>query len=286
MEKLLTSFLSLFIVTHFCCCQTIKESSGKCDCNNKVVQDSLVFKYIENGALRTDYNTPIWQMYCDSLIRICPNIAVAYQLKAIPFIKMGDYAKAFPLEDKAVALAPKEYMAYRGFLKCIFLKDYEAAIIDFQKAQELTPNSYEMDHTYFFYQGLCNLELKKYSIAEENFKQDILIQTGGDTTKNIHFNTLLYIGILYYEMKENEKAKSFLLKCLLQYKDLPDANYYLGLVYKKEKNIALQTKYLQHAKLAKGKRYGLNEDNVYYVYYPHQITMFEIDRELGKIATL
>lgn len=282
MEKSLILFLNLLIVTHFCCCQTIKESSEKCDCKNKKVQDSLTLKYIDNGAEKTDYNTQIWQTYCDSLINICPNIAVAYQLKAIPYIKMGEYAKAFPLEDKAVELSPREFTAYRGFLKCIFLKDYEAAIIDFQKAQQLNLNGYEMDHTYFFYQGLCNLELKKYGEAEENFIQDIFIQTGGNASKSIHFNTLLYIGILYYEMKENQKAKEYLLKSLLQYKDLPDANYYLGLVYKSEKKIELQTKYLEIAKLSKSKGFSLNEDNIYYVYYPHQVTMFEIEKALTK----
>lgn len=282
MVKSLILFLNFFIITHFCFCQTAKNFFENCDCTSKKIQDSLIAKYIDNGAEKNDYNSPMWQAYCDSLIKICPNIAVSYQLKAIPFIKMGDYATAFPLEDKAVELAPKEFTAYRGFLKCIFTKDYEAAIIDFQKAQKLTPNNYEMDHTYPFYEGLCNLELREYDKAEQNFKQDILIQTGGDQTKNIHFNSLLYIGILYYEMQKDEKAKEYLLKCLLQYKDLPDANYYLALIYKREKNIDFQNKYLQIAKQAKEKGYSLNEDNVYYVYYPHQITLYEIDKALAE----
>ena len=282
MVKSLILFLNFFIITHFCFCQAAKSPFENCDCTSKKIQDSLIVRYIDNGAEKNDYNSPIWQAYCDSLIKICPNIAVSYQLKAIPFIKMGDYATAFPLEDKAVELAPKEYTAYRGFLKCIFTKDYEAAIIDFQKAQQLTPNNYEMDHTYPFYEGLCNLELREYNKAEQNFKQDILIQTGGDQNKNIHFNSLLYIGILYYEMQKDEKAKEYLLKCLLQYKDLPDANYYLALVYKREKNIEFQNKYLQIAKQAKAKGYSLNEGNVYYVYYPHQITLYEIDKALEE----
>jgi len=238
-----------------------------------------------DGAEQWDYNEKQWQQYCDSLISICPNIAVAYQHKAISFLKNGDYASAFPLEDKAIELSPKIWTAYRGFLKCIFTKDYNGAIADFQKAQQLTPNNYEMDHTYFFYEGLCNLELCNYSKAEENFKQDIFIQTNGDTSKikNVHFNSLLYCGIVYYEMNDTAQAKAYLLKSLTAYKELPDANYYLAMVYKKENNKELKNNYLLIAKQSKTKGYGLSEDNIYYAYYPHQITLYEINKELNDI---
>ena len=158
--------------------------------------------------MKIDYNEPEWQLYLDSLIFICPNIAEAYQLKAIPFIKFGDYASAMPLEDKAVELDPKNWTAYRGFLKCIFTKDYKGSIIDFQNAQLLTPNGGIMDHSYFFYQGLSNLELRKFNKAIENFRQDIFIQTNGDSTKvsDIHFNTSFYFGVLYFEMNDNNKG--------------------------------------------------------------------------------
>ena len=283
MVKSLILFLNFLFATHFCFCQTTQNKITSCDCTNKKVQDSLIVKYIDNGAEQWDYNGKKWQQYCDSLISICPKIAVAYQHKAIPFIKNGDYAKAFPLENKAVELAPKEWTAYRGFLKCIFTKDYKGAIIDFQTAQQLTPNSYEMDHTYFFYEGLCNLELRNYSKAEENFRQDIFIQTNGDTSKvkSTHFNTLLNIGILYYEMNDIAKAKDYLLKSLTSYKELPDANFYLAMVYKKENNKELENKYLLMAKQSKTQGYSLNEDNIYYAYYPHQITFYEINKELA-----
>ena len=269
---------------HLCFCQGVPGKFYKCDCSSKKIQDSLIEKYIDNGAEKNDYNKPTWQLYCDSLISLCPNIAIAYQHKAIPFIKYGNYAKAFPLEDKAVELAPSHWTAYRGFLKCIFTKDYEGAILDFKKAQLLTPNSYEMDHTYFFYEGLCNLELSNYFKAEENFKKDIFIQSGGNkiTESRVHFNSLLYIGILYYEMNDNNKAKEYLLECLSIYKELPEANYYLAMVYKNENNTELENKYLQIAKQSKIKGHSLNEDNVFYAYYPHQITLYEIEKDLLK----
>src|SRR5882724_4031446 len=140
MVKFLTLFLDVFMLFNFCYCQSPVKKPIQCNCAERVVQDSLIDKYITKGAEMTDYNTQAWQLYCDSLITICPNIAVAYQHKAIPFIKFGDYAKAFPLEDKAVKLDPRIWTSYRGFLKCIFTKDYEGAILDFKNAQLLNPN--------------------------------------------------------------------------------------------------------------------------------------------------
>jgi len=283
MGKLLILFLNFLFTSAFCFCQVTRTQSFTCDCNNKKVKDSLIKKYLENNDMY-DYNSLKWQLYCDSLITLCPNIAVAYQLKAIPYIKYGDYAAAFSLENKAVELEPKSWTAYRGFLKCIFTKDYEAAIIDFKNAQLLTPNNYEMDHTYLFYMGLCNLELCNYSLAEENFRQSILIETGGNLNNqsHVHCNTFLYTGILYYEMNNNDKAIEALLKCLSIYKDHPDANYYLAMLYKKENNDSLKNKYLLIAKQSKLKGYNIGEDNFYYAYYPHQITLYEIEKELKK----
>lgn len=279
MVRLLILFLSFLLQVNSGFGQLVVK---QCDCSDKKIRDSLSMHYLDKGAEKFNYNSPQWQLYCDSLISICPNIAQAYQLKAIPYIKYGDYAKAFPLEDKAVELEPKNYTAYRGFLKCIFTKDYEAAIIDFKKAQQLTPNSYEMDHTYPFYEGLCNLELGNYLLAEQNFRQDVFIQTGGDTTKQnkIHFNTFFYLGVLYYEMKQVQKAKEKLQQCIAIYSSHPDANYYLGLLYKQEKNTMLAHKHLDIAKQAKEKGYNINEDNIYYAYYPHQVTLYEINGAL------
>lgn len=280
MVKSLILSLNFLFASACCFCQSIQIKAAPYDCFNKKSKDSLIEKYLDNGAEKYSYNSPQWQLYCDSLITLCPNIAKAYQLKAIPNIKYGDYAKAFPLEDKAVELEPENYTAYRGFLKCIFTKDYEGAIIDFKKAQLLTPNSYEMDHTYPFYEGLCNLELGNYSLAEENFNKDIFIQTGGDTAKEnkVHFNTFFYLGILYYEMNENDKAKDNLEKCILVYQSHPDANYYLALLYERNNDLELKNKHLNIAKQAKEKGYNINEDNIYYAYYPHQITLYEINK--------
>lgn len=283
MVKSLILFLNFLLFVFVCSCQQTLQKNDLCDCSSKKVRDSLTEKYLDHLVEKVSYNTPQWQWYCDSVIAICPNIAEAYQLKAIPFIKYGDYAKAFPLEDKAVELAPKEFTSYRGFLKCIFTKDYDSAIIDFQNAQQLVPNSYEMDHTYFFYEGLCYLESGRYLKAEENFKKDILIQTGGDTSKDVHYNSFFYLGVLYYEMKNYQLAKQNLLKCIAIYKQHPDANYYLAMVFMQTKNFLFEKKYLEISQQAFKEGYKLNEDNIFYVNYPNQVTLYEVNQALKQI---
>lgn len=280
MVKQLILFLSFLLSGFFSSCQQPLQKTSTCDCSNPRVRDSLVEKYLDNLVERVSYNTPQWQTICDRVIAICPNVAAAYQLKAIPFIKYGDYAKAFPLEDKAVELDPKQFTSYRGFLKCIFTKDYEGAIIDFQSAEKLVPNGYEMDHTFFFYKGLCNLELTYYAEAEKNFKKDIFIQTGGDTTKTVHYNSLFYLGVLYYEMKNYALAKEYLVRCLAVYEQHPDANYYLAMVYKKMRNFNLEKKYLTISKKAFEDKYDLVEDNIIYANYPHQVTLYEVEQAM------
>jgi tetratricopeptide (TPR) repeat protein len=282
MVKSLILFLSSCILLCQCSGQPTTANKG-IDCSSRFVQDSLVKVYIDNKAdkLPGMYNNPAWQSYCDSILAICPNTAQAYQLKAVPYIKSGEYRKAMELVSKAVQVNPHEYTPYRGFLKCIFTKDYKGAIIDFQSAQKLMKNGYEMDHTYLFYQGLCNLELGNYPTALANFKQDIIIQQKGNPKAKAHFNTLLYMGILYYEMKNNALAEQYLQECLSQYSNHPDANYYLAMVYKREKNNAQKDKYLLQAKETMGKGYHLNEDNVYYSNYPHLVTLYEIEQEMN-----
>jgi uncharacterized protein HemY len=81
-------------------------------------------------------------------------------------------------------------------------------------------------------------------------------------------------------MNENEKARENLQKCIATYQSHPDANYYLGMLYKRQQNKELTNKYLAIAKQSKTKGYDINEDNIYYSYYPHQITLYEINKEL------
>ncbi len=272
--------LSLLALAHQGSCQSAALPTLAGPCGGKRYQDSLVTKYIENGAHRYSYNDPRWTQYCDSLLAVCPNVAYAYQQKAVPLIKDGKYAEAFALENRAAELDPPKWLAYRGFLKCIFTKDYDGALLDFQEVARLRPGSREMDHTYPFFEGLCNLELGNLQRAEANFREDIRQQKGPDGRQPVHFNTLFYTGVLYLELKNYAQAKSYLTQCLQAYPQHPEANYYLGLTYQALGDKQAAPRHFLAAQKALAAGYRLNEDNIYYANYPRQITNYEIQQAL------
>lgn len=251
------------------------------DCLDRGFVDSLIRHYLTSpdGPLRGNYNDPRWGKYADSVLLICPDAAEAYQLKAIPALKSGDYETAFRLNNKAVQIDPANYLDYRAFLKCIFTKDFEGALADFNKCLESKPTGGLMDHSYRFFAGICYMELGKYREAEESLLKDIALQKEGDANRTPHFNSLLYTGLLYYRMGEMAKARSFFLETVTAYEQHPEANYYLGMIAKKENNTPLAQNYFAIARRSMKTGYRMNEDNIYYANYPGQITIYEIEKE-------
>jgi tetratricopeptide (TPR) repeat protein len=278
MEKWWPLFLSLLAPA----CGYSQPAGGKTAgyCANKAYQDSLVARYLDRGAHRVSYLSPQWGQYCDSLIAACPNIAYAYQQKGMPLIKCGDYAKAMPLIDKAVALDENRWLAYRGFLKCIFTKDYTGALADFQRVAKLKPNGREMDHTYAFFEGACELELGHDKLAEKAFAADMAAQRGADGQGSIHFNSLWYAGVAAARLRQYAQAQNYLQQCLKAYPQHPEANYYLALNYRAQGQPALARQHLEAAQRALIGGYRLNEDNIFYANYPEQITEYEVTQAL------
>ena len=278
-------FLSLLALARLGHCQqpaTTKVPAG--DCGSKAYQDSLVARYLDRGAHRVSYLSPQWGQYCDSLIAACPNIARAYQQKAMPLIDCGDYAKAMPLMDQAVALDANRYLAYRGFLKCIFTKDYAGALADFRRVAKLNPNGREQDHTYAFFEGACELELGHYKLAETAFAHDMALQRGPAGQGEIHFNTLLYAGVVAARLKQYAPAQTYLQQCLKAYPQHPEANYYLALTYRAQGQPALARQHLEAAQRALIGGYRLNEDSISYANYPEQITEYEVTQAIKEIG--
>jgi tetratricopeptide (TPR) repeat protein len=278
-------YLSILVVSSPGCRSTISVSNSQ-DCGNSRFRDSLIVRYVDSGAEKLPfiYNNPAWGTYLDSILSICPHIAAAYQLKAVPSIKNGEYVKAYSLDEKAAELDSQQFVSYLGFLKCIFTKDYSGAIIDFNSAIRIIPGGGEMDHSFYFYLGICYLELGKYQEAEVNFNKDIFSQNKGDSTREVHFNSLLYMGITKSANNEMDSAEIYFRRSLHIYHELPEANYYLALIYHKRKEINLEKRYLEIAQKSILGGYSMNEDNLYYVNYPRQITLYEVNKQLSIIS--
>jgi tetratricopeptide (TPR) repeat protein len=135
-----------------------------------------------------------------------------------------------------------------------------------------------MDHTYPFFAGLCHLELRHFPQAAAAFARDIQLQQGPTGQGSVHFNSLFYKGVLHLESKEYDQARQYLRQCLSQYPQHPDANYYLALMCQAQGDGASAQQHLQTAAAALAAGYRLNEDNLYYANYPHQITAYEVQQ--------
>lgn len=278
MAKLTGSFLKIYLV-QLCICFVLEGQTQVVDCTRSGIRDSLVNRFIVMGAERAGvfYTDPRWQLYCDSIVAVCENVAEAYQLKALPFVKYGDYLAAMPLLDKAVLYDTLQYLPYRGFIKCIFAKDYDGAIADFNLCQRLAGTGGVMDHAYSFYLGLCYLESGKPGLAWPYIAEDIQVQQGRGAGAEVHFNACLYAGIIQLELNSPDSAKYFLQRCLDQYPQHPEGNYYMALTMQRLGFPGDARRYAEAGRDGLIAGYRMNEDNIIYVNYPRQVNLKDFD---------
>jgi len=237
----------------------------------KARQEAIIKEHVYDCADKINYTVMMaaYQDCLDAGLKKDSTIAYLWQQKAMPYFKARKYSVGKPFLDKAVHYDEKRWLAYRGFMKCIFSKDYKEAIEDFQKCITKYGNSYEMDHTYAFYIGLSYLQLNEYKKAESVFEKDIETQI---TQRNeAHFLDLFYYGISKYEQQKWEEAIFEFDKSLEQYSQFSEAQYYkaicLARLGKKEESV----KSFEKAKKDAETGYTINEDNAIYETYPYKV---------------
>ena len=245
--------------------------------NKKKAQDAILEEYYTKGALTYNYNYQMaeWQKCLDEGIAKDITIARLWQEKAMPFFKARKYEIGMPFVDKAVLLEPKEYLPYRGFLKCIFSKNYREAIADFEESIKLNGNSYEMDHTYNFYIGLYYLQLNEYSKAEKLFKDyidEMIKKRQGLENPTAYF----YYGISLYEQKNWQNAINVFDKAIKQYVNFSEAKYYKAICLARLGKQEEVKKVFEEAQEDYKKGYKLGEYNTIYEMYPYQIAPYQL----------
>ncbi|WP_171037803.1 tetratricopeptide repeat protein [Dyadobacter luticola] len=249
-------------------------SQNNSSCISKTYQDSL-FKAYSKRAHQFAFNDKEWLQTYDSLIAICPNIAEAYQARALAYIALRAPEKLFQNIDKAVELDQQRWLPYRGYLHCIFAQNYEKAIADFEEAEKLMPNAFTMDHSFSFFIAMAYTGLGNYEKAETYFLKDIATQKRGEGRNDIHYNTLLYFGIMHYLNNELDRAEGRLIECLQLYEQHPTANYYMSLI-KKATGDKQQIQYFEKARQYVQEGYKINEPNAWLVPYPRQVTLADL----------
>ncbi|PAC28207.1 hypothetical protein BWI92_20640 [Flectobacillus sp. BAB-3569] len=223
------------------------------------------------------YTTHEWQYCLDSLIEIDPSNAYLWQQKAMPYFKNGDYYNGMKNLNRAVELDTARWLGYKGFMECIFVRDYKNAIIDFMAIAKKQPNAFEMDHSYYFYIGVSYLKLNTLDSAEKYLK--ICISKPEEKT---HYMDWYYAGVLKLKQKKYLKALINFNKCLDKYPNLSDANFYKAKTLLSLHRISEAYNCLLKAQNENKTGYSLNEDNMVYVNYPFQVQLEQIEHLLKK----
>ena len=235
-------------------------------------QERIIEEYLTNCAEKYNYTIQMSerQACLDEGLKIDSTIAYLWQQKAMPYFKARKYEVAMPFLDKAVQFNPKRWQPYRGFMKCIFSKDYKGAIADLEDCKKKFGNLYVMDHTYDFYIAISYLQLNEYAKAE-TILQAYVDEIYKNRQELEHPTAYFYLGIAKYELKKFDEAIVIFDKALKIYPNFSDVKFYkavcLSLLSKQEEATDLFKEVREDFKLG----YKLNEDNVIYELYPYQL---------------
>ena len=242
---------------------------------SKEVQESqklIIKEHLNDCAQQYDYRVLMSerQKCLDAGLAKDSTIAYLWQQKAMPLFKMRKYEAGMIFLDKAVKYDEKRWLDYRAFIKCIFVKSYKDAIIDFEKCKTFFGNTYVMDHTYDFHIALCYLQLNEFDQAEKIFKKDT------DNQKKLlgeaHHLDLFYYGISLYEQNKFKESIEIFNRALKQYPEFSDVKFYKGIaMIRIGESKELANKLIEESKKDLEKGYTINEDQIFYEMYPYQI---------------
>ncbi len=169
-------------------------------------QDEILNTYLKNGAWKHHYTTKEWDEWINKGLKQDSTIAYLWQQRAMPLWKQKKYQLAISYFDKAVALDRKKWLSRLGFLKCIFAKDYNAALKDLTTYKQEFGSTYEQDHSLEFYIGLCYLQLNHYDKALVNLQESVNYEIDQHGENWVHYLDRFYLAIAFYELGEYKKA--------------------------------------------------------------------------------
>lgn len=260
-------FLVLLSLNSFVLLSQNKESEAE----KKLRQDSIIKEFHSDCALQYNYYVQMneWQECLNQGLKKDETVAYLWQQKAMPYFKTRKYEAGMVFVDNAVKYNPNQWLPYRAYIKCVFAKTYNEAILDFEASKKLLGNSYEMDHTYNFYIALSYLQLNDFEKAEKIFKEDIEFQI--DLKGEAHYLDLFYYGITLYELKRYEEATGQFDKCLNFYNNFAEAQYYkaICMMFLGVKKAAEDL--FDEARSNGKKGYTINEDNAIYETFPYKV---------------
>lgn len=155
----------------------------------------------------------------------------AWMERSVSFNKAGDFKKGFEYLDKAVELNPSSHLGYRGWIRLRKMRDFDKALIDFDKLDILTPNVVDAPwgEDIDFLRGECYFGKKDYEKAIELFNRNIKNQK--EDWADIH--SFIYLGLCEFELGNYKKAITEFQRALKQSEITPESFFGMARAYQK-----------------------------------------------------
>ena len=155
----------------------------------------------------------------------------AWMESSVAFNKAGDFEKGFEYLNKAVELDPKLHLGYRGWIRLRKMRDFDKALVDFDRLDSLTPNSVDAPwgEDIDFLRGECYFGKKEYQKAIKLFNRNI--QNQKEDWADVQ--SFVYLGLCEYELGNYEKAISEFKRALKQSEYVPESFFGMAKSYQK-----------------------------------------------------
>jgi len=209
----------------------------------------------------------VHRIYKDSTLMAAPNHVEYTQLYSYSYKKTGEHIRAMELLNKAVDLDVANNntaaLEYKAWSMLYFYRDYESAIEDVDKIEEINaPQTYNVCHgePCLLLKGQALYQLAKYQESLACFKQLLKIEEeqGFDPKDNFFAN--FYIARIYTKQNDMAKAMEAYQSLIDDYEQFTEAHYYLGLLYAENGNKEMAINHLEKAKELISKNYKVIQE--------------------------
>jgi len=243
-NKTILGFVLTLMVytTSFCSAQGNCLIYGKNSGERKACELSYEAIKYKQGSIES-------QILFDSAIAIGPRYAWAYYQKSVPFFKRGLLSKGISILNKAIKLAPQDYLCYRAYWYFQH-QSYASCKRDLEEFY-LLPNSYmtftpggDMDMRLLL--AISCFKMNEIALGIETIKSCLEGYKSDDYVGEYDYYVL---GRLYYENGQYLESIKTLNKQLTINPSLIDSYYYLALAYKANSNLQASKKNFQEALL-------------------------------------
>lgn len=167
----------------------------------------------------------------ETAIEYDKNNSDAWMERSVAYNKAGDFEKGFKYLNKAVELNPQSHLGYRGWIRLRKMRDYDKALIDFNRLDSLTPNVIDAPwgEDIDFLRGECFFGKKQYQKAIESFDQNIKNQK--ENWVDVH--SFVYLGLCEYELGNYEGSIIEFQRAIEKSGNIPESYFGMAKAYQK-----------------------------------------------------